>query len=629
MKNFFFRGTESFEYFTKKSAESQVNRFDDDLFLPRVSLKSEKLLDYPFFLPLSLLVIFTFFFLILRLSSLQLINGDKNLAFSEGNRIRKERIKPQRGLILDRNGSILARNLPTFSIVYNPQFCPAKNCELKPLEKLENFAEIKEKYEKNKESTVPFVLIGNLGRDEILSIGNLDGYAHLQTGSDQVRSYPYGALFSHVVGYLGEISKEELLSRDDLFLADLVGKAGIEKVYDRDLQGTSGYNLIEVDAAQSQRRFLSRRDPVSGRSLILTLNKDLQEVSSNALDGAEKQSGGCCGVVIVTDVRSGAILSLVSHPSFDANIFSSKRANKEFATLAANKDLPFFNRAVSGNFPPGSVFKPVIAAGALNEKVITKSTLLLAPGSLSIGSFTYGDWKPEGHGLINIESALAQSADTFFYQIGGGWEGLKGLGPEGIAKYARLFGFGGLLFIDLPEENPGLVPDPSWKLKVSGENWYLGNTYHYSIGQGDLLVTPLQIAVMTSAVANGGVIFKPYILSKIVDDDGQVFYEGKGTLIREKFVDSEVLKIVKDGMGKAAQPGGTAYPFFDFKLRVGAKTGTAEPGGEVKPHAWFTAFAPFDNPEVAVTVLVEHGGQGADIAAPVARKVLEKYFEGR
>ena len=255
--------------------------------------------------------------------------------------------------------------------------------------------------------------------------------------------------------------------------------------------------------------------------------------------------------------------------------------------------------------------------------------MLLAPGQLNIGSFTYGDWKPEGHGLINIESALAQSADTFFYQIGGGYEGLKGLGPEGIAKYARLFGFGGPSFIDLPEENPGLVPDPSWKLKTSGENWYLGNTYHYSIGQGDLLTTPLQILQMTSSIANGGVIFKPYLLSKIVDDDGQVFYEGKGRAIREKFVGSDALKIVKDGMGKAAQPGGTAYPFFDFKVKVGAKTGTAEPGGEVKPHAWFTVFAPFDNPEVAVTVLVENGGQGADIAAPVARKILEKYFEGR
>jgi len=629
VKNFFFPETESFEYFTKKSAEKQVNRFNDDLFLQEAKVKSEKLLDYPFFLPLLLLVIFTLFFLVLRLSSLQLVNGEKNLAFSESNRIRKERIKPQRGLILDRSGSILARNLPTFSIVYNPQFCPSGSCDLKPLERLENFAEVKEKYEKNKATLAPFVLVGNLSRDEILAIGNLDSYAYLQTDSDQVRSYPYGALFSHIVGYLGEASKEELSSRDDLFLADLVGKSGIERVYDRDLQGTFGYNLIEVDAAQSQRRFLSRRESLSGRSLILTLNKDLQEVSSNALESAEKQSGGCCGVVIVEDVRSGAILSFVSHPSFDANIFSSKRANKEFAALSANKDLPFFNRAVSGSFPPGSVFKPVIAAAALSEKIITKNTILLAPGSLNIGSFIYGDWKREGHGLINIESALSQSADTFFYQIGGGFEGLKGLGPDNIAKYARLFGFGQPTFIDLPEENPGLVPDPGWKLKVTGENWYLGNTYHYSIGQGDLLVTPLQIAQMTTAIANGGVIFKPYLLSKIVDDDGQVFYEGKGSMIREKFVDSEVLKIVRSGMGKAAQPGGTAYPFFGFKVKVGAKTGTAEPGGEVKPHAWFTVFAPFDNPEVAVTVLVEYGGQGADIAAPVARKVLEKYFEGR
>ena len=498
---------EGLNYFSQRSKDARANRFDEDLFLPGAQVASERLIRPIFFTLLLISVSLFLFVLILRLSRLQIVDGEKNLAFSEGNRIRKERIRAQRGLILDRLGNVLARNLPTFSVLYNPQFCQRPDCSIEPLEKLASFDEIKERFNKNKSSLAPFVLASALSRDEILSLGNLDGFDFLQIESDQVRSYPYGPLFSHVIGFLGEASPEELESRPDLFLGDRIGKTGIEAVYDSDLQGVSGYNLVEVDAQESLKRFLSRREETAGRSLVLTVDKALQEASFEALSESLKKVDACCGAVVVEDVRNGAILSLVSLPAFDTNIFSSKDKDQQFEQLVNDKNLPFFNRAVSGAFPPGSVFKVVVAAGALAEKVVSKNTTLLAPGSISLGAFSYGDWKPGGHGLINIQTALAESADTFFYQIGGGYEGLKGLGPEKLAQYARYFGFGQPSFIDLPQEGSGLVPDPSWKKKVKNEGWYVGNTYHFSIGQGDLLTTPLQINQMTATVANGGGLF--------------------------------------------------------------------------------------------------------------------------
>ena len=266
---------EGLNYFSQRSKDARANRFDEDLFLPGAQVASERLIRPIFFTLLLISVSLFLFVLILRLSRLQIVDGEKNLAFSEGNRIRKERIRAQRGLILDRLGNVLARNLPTFSVLYNPQFCQRPDCSIEPLEKLASFDEIKERFNKNKSSLAPFVLASALSRDEILSLGNLDGFDFLQIESDQVRSYPYGPLFSHVIGFLGEASPEELESRPDLFLGDRIGKTGIEAVYDSDLQGVSGYNLVEVDAQESLKRFLSRREASDSRSLVSYVDKGL------------------------------------------------------------------------------------------------------------------------------------------------------------------------------------------------------------------------------------------------------------------------------------------------------------------------------------------------------------------
>lgn len=620
---------ESSAHSSQKSSNPCRHRFDDDLFLPPPKVASEKILPEAAYLRYFWVFFLSLFLLLSRLVDLQIVHGEKNLADSEGNRIRRERIRPARGLIFSKDGQVLARNLPTFSVLLTPGLCPKESCDLQALAGLAGFLKMREKYESQSASPTPIVLASGLTRDEVLKLGDLAAWSYLQIESDQVRSYPDGERLAHVLGYLGEATKEELSRRPDLYLGDRIGQDGVERVYDADLQGLSGWKLYEVDSGGRAVRFLSQKDPVSGKSLTLTIDQKIQLAAFESLVAAIQKSGVCCGAVVVQDVRNGEVLALVSYPSFDLNLFSRRIAEAGFGQLVSDPRRPFFSRAVSGAFPPGSIFKIVVAAGALSEKLITTDTRILAPGSISIGSFVYGDWKPEGHGWVNVESAIAESADTFFYQIGGGYEGVSGLGPSRIAKFAALFGFGQKSQIALPEETSGLVPDPAWKRRAKGENWYLGNTYHLSIGQGDLLATPLQVNQMTAAVANGGVLFRPSVLKKITDDRGQTVSAIQGNLLREKFIEGDVLKIVRDGMRRAAEPGGTAYPFFGFKVPVGAKTGTAEVAGEGDPHAWFTAFAPFESPEVAVTVLVENGGQGADVAAPVAKKILEEYFGNR
>jgi penicillin-binding protein 2 len=321
---------------------------------------------------------------------------------------------------------------------------------------------------------------------------------------------------------------------------------------------------------------------------------------------------------VVQDVKNGEILALVSWPSFDPTPFATGISESEYQKLLTDPRRPLFNRAISASFPPGSTFKLVTATAALEEKVITPSTLIDDKGFIAVGSFIFKGWAPEGLGLVNLETAIAKSSDIYFYTVGGGYGSQRGVGVEKLADWARRLGLGAETGIDLVGEVSGLVPDEEWKLAARGEPWYIGNTYHMSIGQGDVLVTPLQLNNLVVAIANGGTLFKPFLVKDVPPE-----------ILRADVASAETLDLVRQGMRAAASPGGTAYPVYDFKVAVAGKTGTSETGGKEKTHAWFTCFAPFESPEIAVTVFLEEGGEGSHDTAPVARQILENYFKGR
>lgn len=576
-------------------------------------------------LPLLQLLLFSAFLTFLAsLFLLQVVEGTYRLNLSLSNALQKIPLAPERGLILGSEGTVLAGNAPSFDLYFYPSFCPKTVCDLNFLKK---FSFYTEELEKSLKSTVETVIIRDLAQADSLALEKeIAGKDFFEIKTGQKRNYPGQGKYFHLLGYVSQVSATDLKTQPELNLSQKIGRLGVEKIYDGFLKGTEGGRIFEVDATNHHFRLVREVPARPGNNLVLNIKSSLQEEASRDLLEALKKTRAVGGAVVVAEVKTGRILVLASFPSIDANIFSSPLSSEKFAKLQQDPAKPFFNRAVLGNFPPGSVFKLSVASAALVEKVLTPSTLIEGPGSLSLGAFTFRDWKPEGHGRINLTTALAESCDTCFYKIGGGYDDFVGLGPQKIANWARLFGLGQALGIDLPAEAEGLVPDPDWKLKAKGERWFVGNTYNFAIGQGDLLATPLQINSLTATVANGGLLYRPLLAQKIVDSEGDLVRNFAPEVLRQKFIDPEILEIVRQGMKKAVEPGGTAYPFFNSSYSLGGKTGTAETSYKDKTHAWFTAFAPFENPEIALTVFLEEGGEGSRDAAPVAKKILDFYF---
>jgi penicillin-binding protein 2 len=573
-----------------------------------------------------ILGVLLFFFLFLFTSSLmtlQVFNGSQNLSLSVGNSLRRLPLKAERGLIVSASGVVLAGNGPSFDLYFDPTLCP-KNCDLSFLSTY-SFASlaIVESLKSAKET----LAIRDISQSEALDLsGKLDKYPFLQIKAGQKRDYRHPEEFFHLLGYVSTVSGDDLKNRPALKITDKVGRMGVEKYYDDYLRGIDGGQVYEADARGSLLRKVGEVAPTVGNTIILNIDEKLQEASYQALKEGLKKAKSSAGIVIASSPQNGKILALVSLPSVDPNLFSTPMAESSFQKLQDDPGKPFFNRVISAAFPPGSVFKMVVATGALAQNIVSPGTLIEGPGVISVGPFTYRDWKPEGHGRLTIAGAIQESCDTCFYAVGGGYGSQKGLGQEQIAKYSRLFGLGSSLGIDMPGESAGLVPDSSWKKKFKGESWYIGDTYHYAIGQGFLQTTPLQINFATSVVANGGTLYKPYVVSQIKDPQGSLVRSFVPSVIRSGFIDEAYLAVVREGMVAALKPGGTAFPFYDFKIPVAGKTGTAETGKNTT-HAWFTVFAPVENPQIALTVLLEEGGQGSYDAAPIARKILDSYFQ--
>lgn len=524
------------------------------------------------------LLILGFFIIIGRLVELQIVKGAyfKNLA--EGNRIRRVPIVAPRGKIYARGGEMLVGNNEVKKqIVFHPE---------KGYEKIEDISEADD--------------------DEIIS--------------EWERSYLVGGVAAHVTGYLGEVNEEEVGTinpncpeKGPRVQGSLVGRSGLEEKYECVLSGINGEELVEVDSMGDRIRTLGKKEPVAGADLKTNIHYGLQEKIAEIIANSEDIPEDKKAAVVVTDTH-GEVLALYSSPSFDPNIFINQE-NQKIHTLLQDNNLPLYNRVIGGKYHPGSVFKPIVAIAALQEGTIDENYRYQDEGQITIdtlyGKFTYSNWYFSQYGgregEIDVIRAIKRSTDTFFYKVG------ELLGIENIEKWANTFGLNRETGIDIPGEIVGLVPSPQWKEEVKGERWFLGNTYHISIGQGDIALTPIGLNTAISAISSRGNLCNPNIVGS--------------TKCTDLKLDDNSVDLVISGMQQACQSGGTGYTFFDFEREVACKTGTAETQELDKTHAWFTVFGPLDYPEIIATVLVEKGGEGSSVAGPIAREIFNFWFD--
>lgn len=584
-----------------------------------------------------LIVIFTFFS---KAFYLQIIEGDKMFVAAENNKGSASLVIPDRGIIYDKNLKKLVSNSATFDFV-----CDISNFQISSQETSDKIKEIsfllekepEQIFEKMQASENPEVLISsNLSHEKLLVLeSKINELSGCRIQQNTLREYFLGEIFSPILGYVGRINKDEFASFSGYSFNDYIGKIGIERYYEEYLRGEPGRLKIIRTATGIQISKELTLEPTPGNNLILNIDADLQQKTYEALEKSIKNIKAERGTAVAMDPRSGAILAMVSYPSYDNNLFSKGISSKDFYDLQNNPNLPLFNRPVSAQYPVGSTIKPFEAAAALQEKIISPEKKINDTGFIEIKSkydpsvsWRFGGIKP--HGWVDMRRALAVSSNVYFYTIGGGYSGQQGLGPTRIKKYLDLFGWGQRTGIDITGEATGLVPGPEWKQKNMKEQWWDGDTYNLSIGQSFLKVTPLQVATAYSAIANGGILYKPQIVNKVVESleqSKQPIKVFEPEIIRKNFIEQEYLEIVKEGMLDCThQDYGTATSLSLLPVKVAAKTGTAEIGRDGYYNAWIATFAPYENPEIVFVATVESvkGLQSATI--PVARDVLGWYF---
>ena len=603
-------------------ADEEVPQSEED--------KSKK----PFFI-FSLLVTFVFLLLWGKLYYLQIMVGGQQYQLAEGNRVRSIVVRAPRGIVYDKNGTPLVKNVPNFEVVVVPADLPEKdedrNHILGELSKvvgvpIEEIAKIIK--EKGDYSSLPVIISKSIERDTALILeSKLADLKGVSVQINPIREYLDFGLLSHVLGYAGRISEEEYKGKEEVYdINDYIGKTGLEYEYETYLKGLNGEEREQVDALGKVIKIMGQKEPENGQNLILSIDFELQKKFTESLRGSMEKAKVKKGVAIAQNPKTGEILAMVNLPSYDNNLFAKGISEADYKKLTEDPDKPLVFRSASGQYPSGSVIKPFIATGALEEGIINESTTVNSTGGIKIGEFDFPDWKPGGHGVTNVTKAIAQSVNTFFYAIGGGHENIRGLGASKIKEYLLKFGFGKVSGIDIPGEAEGNIPDSEWKERVKGEPWYLGDTYHMAIGQGDILVTPLQMLNATSAIANGGTLFKPRIVDKIMDMKGETKKEFESDILAKDFIKKENVDIIKRGMRETIVSG-SGRSLNDLPVEVAGKTGTAQFSNDLtRKHAWFEAFAPYNDPNISIIVLLEEGGGGDEFAAPVAKEVLKWYF---
>lgn len=577
---------------------------------------------------------------------LQIIDRQKFAALAENNRIKEITEVADRGVIYDRNGNVLAKNNAIFDLVAIPQELPKEEEKLKILAR--EIASIAGKSESDILSSLFKVNRSTFHSELILENINISQAIAFETKNEKlqgiqvrdnsVRSYPDAEYFSGFIGYTGRISPNELKTDEQYDPTDFTGKAGLEYVYEKEMRGEKGIEKAEVDAMGKIILTIDKKNTKSGNNLILSVDGALQKKLQDSLNDQIKKiyganAGGKGAAAVALDPRSGKVLAMVSLPAYDNNIFVNPGFGKERLRIMNDQSFPMLNRVISGLYPPGSTIKPVMAAAALSEGIVNENTTINDGGAISVvyrGLVTYfRGWNPAGLGPMNVISALAMSSDIYFYTVGGGYGNFIGLGADKIGEYFKKFNLGKKLGIDLPSEASGFVPNKDWKMEKESAPWTIGNTYHLSIGQGYLLATPLQVASWTSVFANGGTLYKPEIVDKIADGDtNDILKEIKPEAINSNIVDKKYINLARRGMREVVV-NGTAGSLREVPVPVAGKTGTAQFGSDGKTHSWFTSFAPYDNPEIVLTILIEGGGEGSSTAVPIAKEVLNWYFGGR
>lgn len=586
-----------------------------------------------------------------QLFHLQVVQGARNQALADGNRVRQNVIRAPRGAIYDRKGTLLVRNVANFDLIIIPARLPKKEAERqevysrlsvliqRPPEELRALID-----KAGAQSPLPVLVQENVSRDMALAIEEkIRDLPGVDLDTNPVREYVENGLLSHFLGYTGRVSAEDLKAAPDYRPTDFIGKLGVERAYEKDLRGENGAEQTEVDATGKPIKVLAAKDPTAGNSLKLSIDFGLEKAMSEALTKQAEGSGGKRGAAVALNPRNGQILAAANYPSYDNNLFARGIKQSDYSSLLNDPNNPLFNKVTSGGYPIGSTVKPFISAAALQEKIIDTSTVIEDKGKIEVPNiydpsivYTFKGWESRGLGPVNIFKAIALSSDVFYYTVGGGYQGFRGLGVTKLLQYYEKFGFGQKTGLDIGDESAGYLPSPDKKKKASGESWELGDTYNISIGQGNMMASPLQLATALGAIANGGTIYKPQLVSEIVDENGQTVRKLAPQVARSGIVAQQYLDIVRQGMRQTMEPGGTGCcsTTREVPVPVSGKTGTAETSSEgldgknarTKPHAWFEAYAPSDNPEIVVVALVEYSGEGAQFALPVVRDTLKYYF---
>ncbi len=576
------------------------------------------------------IVLLVFMALITRLGYLQVAQGKYYGQLADGNRIRLIPTMAPRGIFYDRNGVAMVSNRPGFTVSLLPLTGPVANDVIAKLAGILGISvkDIHDKVAQHTGTFEPIRIKSDIGPDIVTKIeerrGELPGVV---IEIQPIRNYINNEMGAHIFGYVSEINDSELEKRKDegYKSGDIVGKFGMEKVYDKELRGIDGGGQVEVDVNGRPVQELGKKEPVPGDNIITTIDSRIQKAAETAIDEqlqylqtkTENVNAGAAAAVVINP-KTGEILAMVSRPAFNPNLFAGGISSKDWKLLNENPYHPMDNKAISGEYPPGSTFKIVTGTAALELGKVTPEEKILDTGKHWI--IAKGNAAGEALGWISFKEALSKSDNVYFYEMG------NRLGIDNLEKYARMFGLGTATGINLPEEADGLVANRRYKEKTYGEDWYLSETFDAAIGQGFQLATPMQMAQIISQVANGGHRYRPYLVSKIVAPNGEVLKTFFPEEVGQVTMSERTLNLIREALKEVAMEGGTAaQEFRNFPVPIAGKTGTAE-NSHGRDHGWFVAYAPFDDPRIAVVVIVEQGGYGSTSAVPIARKIMEAAF---
>ena len=567
-----------------------------------------------------------------RLWYLQVICGQYYRFQSENNRIRVEDVEAPRGIIFDRNGVPIVANRPAYDLVLvredvkDLQGTIAELARLCQCDPADLFAIVIAS--RGTPKFVPIRLVSDIDRDCLARVeAELIRLPGVEITIEPKREYNFDGTAAHLIGYLSQITEGELKSGKypGYYAGEDIGKMGVEYAFEKYLHGVRGHRQVEVDAVGRRVRLLEEQPPVAGHDLWLTIDMDAQKTAESLL--ADK-----AGAIVAVDPNDGEVLAFASSPTFNQEKFIKGLTERDWRAMAKDPSHPLLNRASGAAYPPGSTYKPLVALGALQCGAITPTSNFQCPGYMPFAGREYHCWRKGGHGTVAVERAIMQSCDVFFYHTG-----LK-MGVDRLAEYVKMFGLGQKTGIGLPGENPGLIPTSSWKKRVTGVPWQMGETISISIGQGYDLVTPLQMAVAYGAIANGGKLWTPFAVKRI-EGMAQGEVEDAGPRLERKIpIERNWFELVQKGLAEVVrEPGGTAHSLWDPSVPIAGKTGTAQVvalgrgthngGDKDKDNAWFVGYAPASDPKICVAAMVEHGGHGGSAAGPLVQKVIMAYLK--